>query len=854
MATKGQPLADISAPSPLLQADSRSLFAAIVESSEDAIISKDLQGIIRSWNRGAEQIFGYTAAEVLGKPVSMLAVPERADEMPDILQRIRRGERVEHYETERRTKDGRVLNVSLTVSPIRDSDGRIVGASKIARDISERVREDKARRDLERQLLLLIEASSALLSSPELGDVLRHVLDAATQFVKADAYAVWRKQTGTPVWKLITSEGLSEHYEAKASEEAGSGQQVPQAPVVIEDVENFPLVRHRLPFYRSEGIRSMLTIPLRIHGEVGGTLVFYERKLRRFGEQEVRLATALGSLAAAAVGIAEMYELQVSLRAEAERARREASFLAEAGAVLSSSLDYSATLARVAQAAVPDFADWCAVDILDREGNLNRVGLAHQDPVMVELARALRQKYPPTEADLSVVALRTGQSVLVEEVTDAMIVAGARDAEHLRDLRALNIGSCIIAPMLARGESVGTLTFVIAGTERRYRTSDLSFAEELARRAATAIDNAELFEQVREREGRFRQLADAIPAFVWVADPEGQCTYLNSRWYEYTGLKPDWPLASGWAAALPAEDLERAMPAWDEARRRQTPFAMEMRVRNAAGDYRWFMARALPVRDYSGRIVRWIGTSTDIHDSKRTEEALRTAVADLEQFAYSASHDLKEPLRMVAIYSQLLQRNYSGKLDPQADQYLTYAVQGAQRMDMLVDDLLAYTRVTAGREDNVAPADPRRAVKEALANLRTAISESSATVEIGNLPDSLRVKEAHLLQLFQNLIGNAIKYRGDQPPVVNIAAEYDGVMWKVWVKDNGIGIDPDYAEQVFGIFRRLHTADRYPGTGIGLAICQKIVHRYGGRIWVEAGEEGRGSAFFFTIPGPPEAG
>jgi light-regulated signal transduction histidine kinase (bacteriophytochrome) len=265
------------------------------------------------------------------------------------------------------------------------------------------------------------------------------------------------------------------------------------------------------------------------------------------------------------------------------------------------------------------------------------------------------------------------------------------------------------------------------------------------------------------------------------------------------------------------------------------------------------MARALPVRDDAGHIVRWFGTSTDIHDSKRTEGALRKANSDLEQFAYSASHDLKEPLRMVGVYGEIIQRKYGPILDDAGREYLGYMVQGARRMDMLVRDLLAYTHAVRVTDEEPASADTAEALQHALTNLQGAIRESGARINVERLPATVAVRDVHLLQLFQNLIGNAIKYRGKLPPVINITAGYDGGMWEVRVHDNGIGIAPEYHEQVFGIFKRLHTVDKYSGTGIGLAICEKIVHRYGGRIWVESEGEGKGSRFCFTIPGPSES-
>ena len=229
-------------------------------------------------------------------------------------------------------------------------------------------------------------------------------------------------------------------------------------------------------------------------------------------------------------------------------------------------------------------------------------------------------------------------------------------------------------------------------------------------------------------------------------------------------------------------------------------------------------------------------------------EELRRANSDLEQFAYSASHDLKEPLRMVAIYSQILHRKYQGKLDAEADQYLGFTIEGAKRMEALVADLLAFTQVVNGLDESIAFTDAEAVLDQALHNLKGSMEESGATIERSPLPE-LRIQQVHLVQLFQNLIGNAIKYRGDQPPLVRISAEQEGPLWRLCIQDNGIGIAPEYREKVFGLFKRLHNSDQYSGTGIGLALCQKIVHRYGGRIWIESEGAGKGSKFCFTLPG-----
>jgi signal transduction histidine kinase len=232
-------------------------------------------------------------------------------------------------------------------------------------------------------------------------------------------------------------------------------------------------------------------------------------------------------------------------------------------------------------------------------------------------------------------------------------------------------------------------------------------------------------------------------------------------------------------------------------------------------------------------------------DHKRSQEELARSNQDLEQFAYVASHDLQEPLRMVATYTQLLAERYRGKLDADADKYIHYAVDGALRMQKLVQDLLAFSRV--GRHGlALENTDCNVALQEALGNLEAAIKESGAIVERTQLP-VLVADSSQLVQVFQNLVGNAIKFRGSEPPLIRVSGELSGKESVFSVADNGIGIAAEHRENVFVIFRRLHTHSEYPGSGIGLSICKKIIEQHGGRIWVDS-EPGRGSIFKFTLP------
>ena len=230
--------------------------------------------------------------------------------------------------------------------------------------------------------------------------------------------------------------------------------------------------------------------------------------------------------------------------------------------------------------------------------------------------------------------------------------------------------------------------------------------------------------------------------------------------------------------------------------------------------------------------------------AKKTEDLIRSN-SELEQFAYVASHDLQEPLRMISSYVQLLSRRYEGKLDKDADDFIAYAVEGTKRMQQLINDLLAYSRVgTRGKPP--VPTDFEDVFSEATANLKMATEEADAVVTHDQLPTAMADK-LQMVQLFQNLIGNAIKFRGKDVPRVHVSAKQEGELWVFSVRDNGIGIDPQFHDRIFTIFQRLHGRDEYPGTGIGLAVSKKIVERHGGRIWLES-ELGKGTTFFFTVP------
>ncbi len=353
---------------------------------------------------------------------------------------------------------------------------------------------------------------------------------------------------------------------------------------------------------------------------------------------------------------------------------------------------------------------------------------------------------------------------------------------------------------------------------------------------------------LRESEERFRAIADNIPVLAWMANADGHIFWYNRRWYEFTGTTFEQMEGWGWQSVHDKDMLPVVMGRWRVAIETGMPFEMVFPLRGADGVFRPVLTRIQPVKE-DGRVVRWFGTNTDISAERKTQEDLRKANRELEEYAYVSSHDLQEPLRMVYIYTDLLMRELADKLEGRTKQYAVFVQDGVKRMERLIQDLLQFSRtVTSRAEDGTsgARADLNICLQKALAGLATRVAALHAEVKVGALPE-VAGEESALTQVFQNLLTNALKYRSKtEQPVIEISSRLAQNEWITCVRDNGIGFEPQYAERIFGLFKRLHK-EEYPGTGLGLAICQRIVERCGGRMWAES-SLGNGASFFFALP------
>jgi PAS domain S-box-containing protein len=385
------------------------------------------------------------------------------------------------------------------------------------------------------------------------------------------------------------------------------------------------------------------------------------------------------------------------------------------------------------------------------------------------------------------------------------------------------------------------------GTSAKDETGELSRAFD---RMTTELKTTTVSRDELARERDFSDsVIKSLPGVFYLFDEAGQFIRWNRNLEQVTEYSTEEISTMSPLQLFSSEDQQRVAETIEEAFREGEAW-VEADILTQSG-------RSIPfylsgVRLQIGEKQLLTGVGMNITERRAAEEELNTALLELarsnrelEQFAYVASHDLQEPLRMVSSYTQLLAERYGEQLDDKAKKYIHYAVDGAVRMQRLINDLLVYSRLST-RGQPFESADTGTLLREAMGNLAVAIDESRVIVEADGLP-MVQADPAQLVMLFQNLLSNAVKYRSETSPRIHVSARDAGSEWIFSVSDNGIGIDIQYAERIFVIFQRLHTRSEYPGTGIGLAVCKRIVERHGGRIWVES-ELGKGATFFFSLP------
>lgn len=499
----------------------------------------------------------------------------------------------------------------------------------------------------------------------------------------------------------------------------------------------------------------------------------------------------------------------------------------------------------------------------ERPGQQTAAARTSEDALMIELADASRPMASAAAA-LSAsgnrVLLRTNeQQGIVTSILVALIALAAAGGtiwvgrsiwKPLTDLQQgiseVAAGDLDRRVEVTSSDEVGLLADSFNRMTERIEASDSELREEIAERAAVE-------ENLREATGYLESLINYANAPIIVWDSTFRITRFNSAFARLTGFSVDEVIGRELGMLFPEESRDESLGRIVRTLSGEHFESVEIPVLTTEGGVRIALWNSANIYgNYGKTVVATIAQGQDITERKRLEEELRLTIADLarsneelEQFAYVASHDLQEPLRMVGSYVQLIEKKYKGRLDKDADEFMEYAVDGAKRMQELINDLLAYSRV-GRRGTEFSRVGMNRVLETVERNLRVSIEQKNATITADELP-VVAGDEVQLVQLLQNLISNSIKFRSEADPRVRVSASRQDDEWLFAVEDNGIGFEQRYAKRIFNIFQRLQGRGEYEGTGIGLAISSRIVQRHGGAIWARS-EPGGGSVFYFTIP------
>jgi PAS domain S-box-containing protein len=475
-------------------------------------------------------------------------------------------------------------------------------------------------------------------------------------------------------------------------------------------------------------------------------------------------------------------------------------------------------------------------------------------------------------SEKEIAALREGKTIMRgESINDASLSSDMKEVHA-----SLQLAATVDVPLLKNGV-LDAIFFLHYRDVHQWTDEELSLLKEVADRIWDAVGRAKAEQALRESEKRFRIMADAVPISIWITDKDGRIEFLNKHWWDYCGEPYQETTPADIAIKhLHPDDGPGVMQAFSKALETGQALEVEQRNRSWQGEYRWFLNRAIPYKDpASGQIVKWFGVGTDIHDRKLAEQALRQSEEalekkvrqrtvelerinkelrrsnqNLEEFAHAASHDLKEPIRKIHFFTHQLKGQLSPHLKEVEIRSFNRIERATDRMRNLIDDLLLYSHVSH-RPHETEAVDLNKKLQNVMEELELDIEEKKAVIRVGQLP-IVKGYSRQLQQLFQNLISNAIKYsKATVQPVIEITAseaiEPEGTYHSISVKDNGIGFDQTYSDQIFQMFSRLHGKNEYSGTGVGLSIVKKVVENHNGFIKVES-KPGQGSTFTVFLP------
>jgi PAS domain S-box-containing protein len=866
----------------------------------DAVLATDTAGHITFINPVAETLTGWQEKEVLGQPVqTVFRVINEETRAPgeDIVARVLREGRTVALanHTALIARDEREVPIEDSAAPIKDGAGTVSGVVLVFHDVTEKRRAQAALRETQRRnemLASIIERTSQPfgMGYPDgrLG-LINPAFEQLTGYSAQELRAMdWARTLTPPEWREIERQKLEElhstgqpvRYEKEYLRKDGTRVPIELLVHLARDAEGKPIYYysfltditarrqgesaiHQLNAELRQRLADFQAANEEVQASRRAALSLAEDALeaRQEGERaNAALQKANESLNTSRRAALNLMDDAVRARHQTEQASAE---LKKVNRILRVHSKNDQALMR-AHGESDYLEAACRIVVEDCGHAMVWVGFAEDDEAeMVRPAaqagfeegylETLRITWADTERGRGPTgtAIRTHQPSMCRNMQTDPGFAPWREEAIKR-----GYGSSLALPLLADGKAFGALT-IYSSQPDGFSNDELTLLADLAGDLAYGITELRLRaakeraeEALRQSEERYRGLVELSPEAVLVnrndrivlVNPAGLQLFGASSGEQLLG-KSFFELFHADYHALKRERIGKMLaghrtPVLEEKIVRLDGIAVDVEVAGA------------PVTDQGERAVLLL--VRDITERKRAEAALQQTAAelersnrDLEQFAYVASHDLQEPLRAVGGYVKLLQHRFPDKLDAKSRGYIAGAFEGATRMERLITDLLAFSRIGT-RGGNFVHADLDAVLPQALGNLQAGIESARATITHDSLP-TLCVDATQMMQLFQNLIGNALKFQGESPPRIHVGAQRQDGRWLFFVRDNGIGIEPQYFEKIFKVFQRLHTRTDYPGTGIGLAICKKIVERHGGTIWVESQLE-QGSTFYFTIP------
>ncbi|MES2397282.1 MAG: PAS domain S-box protein [Bacteroidota bacterium] len=828
------------------QLDLQAYLAAIVKYTDDAIISKSMDGIITYWNTGAERMFGYKADEVIGKSINILA-PPKIDEHKLILEKYNKDEKIEHYETQRIKKDGSKINVSLTVSPILDDKKVVIGFSNIARDITKRSLYSQYVRSL-------IEAS------------LDPLVIISTDGKITDVNEALVKVTGVPREKLIGTDFSSYFTEpAKAQEEY---KQVFEKGFATD----YPLtIKH------TNGKLTDVLFNLSVYKDNEGSvmgIVAAARDVTERKKAESKFHGLLESAPDAIVIINNKGQIQlVNSQTEKLFGYKREEIIGKGIEILIPS-----SYKDVDPAHRKTFFDNPKARKMGH--GLDLFG-QHNDGKEFPVEISLNPFETPDGLLVSVAIRDVTEQKQAIQYTRSLIEASLDPLVTISadgKITDLNEASVKVTG-IPREDMIGTdfLNYFTEPKKARevyQQVFEKDFVADypltirhISGKLTDVLYNASLFKDnngkvlgvfatardvtqqkiLEKKLIEYKHFFNHTSDFACIANMQGYFEIINPNFEKVLGYSEKELLDNKFVDFVHPDDIESTLKEVDKLKTGSVTINFVNRYRKKDGNYLWFDWNATP-DTATGKLYSMARDITDRKNAetnlKQISQELARSNQELEQFAYVASHDLQEPLRTISSFVQLLDKKHVDKKDEETKEYFQFIMKATEKMKNLIRDLLDYSRV--GKSIVFSTVDCNLILKEVIAEMDASITESKAKITSAVLP-KVKGNEIQLKQLFQNLISNSIKFKKKNSiPEIDITVEEKPTEYLFAVKDKGIGIDEKYINKLFVLFQRLHSETEYSGTGIGLAICKKIVTMHGGKIWVES-KLGEGSTFYFTL-------